>query len=75
MRRQQRRAMSLGSPTNPAGNVLNSINEEDDKYRKNIIAALGERPATDRLTLYMRLPNDDSSNLGVNDNSRFVLIF
>lgn len=32
--------------------------EEDFSGRKGLISALGERPANDRLTLYMRKPSD-----------------
>ncbi|XP_026474847.1 uncharacterized protein LOC113378522 [Ctenocephalides felis] len=54
-RHQPQPHRTLKSPTSPTGSVLNSIHEEDDRHRKNIIASLGDRPATDRLTLYMRL--------------------
>ncbi|XP_022907474.2 formin-F [Onthophagus taurus] len=36
--------------------------EEDDDNRKSLIASLGEKPAHDRLTLYIRRPSDTPSN-------------
>ncbi|GJQ83268.1 form3 [Trypoxylus dichotomus] len=40
--------------------VSNQTIQEDDN-RKNLIMSLGERPASDKLTLYIRRPSDTSS--------------
>lgn len=55
--------------THKADNSLHSIDENKATDRKELISALGERPPTDKLTLYIRKPNestngDKKSNLG-----------
>lgn len=43
---------------------------DDDNERKSLISTLGERPATDKLTLYIRSPNDPESNQTVSNLGR-----
>lgn len=55
--------------THKTDNSLHSIDENKVTDRKELITALGERPPTDKLTLYIRKPNestngDKKSNLG-----------
>ncbi|GLH12264.1 Protein diaphanous [Gryllus bimaculatus] len=51
-RMRSRGSIDLAGPANP----LQAIKEEDK--RKNIIETLGQIPAADRLTLYLRRPSD-----------------
>ncbi|KAJ8927800.1 hypothetical protein NQ314_019681 [Rhamnusium bicolor] len=44
--------------THRTENILHSIQEDKDIDRKGLISALGERPPTDKLTLYIRKPGD-----------------
>ncbi|KAI4458733.1 inverted formin-2 [Holotrichia oblita] len=37
------------------------IQHQEERSRKNLIMSLGERPASDKLTLYIRRPSDTSS--------------
>lgn len=58
-----------------ADNSLHSIDENKVADRKELISSLGERLPTDKLTLYIRKPNeatngDKKSNLG---KSSFLL--
>lgn len=55
--------------THRADNALHSIDEDKVTDRKELISALGSRLPTDKLTLYIRKPNettngDKKSNLG-----------
>lgn len=55
--------------THKAENSLHSIDEDKVADRKELISSLGERLPTDKLTLYIRKPNettngDKKSNLG-----------
>lgn len=55
--------------THKKDNSLHSIDEDKVTDRKGLISMLGERPPTDKLTLYIRKPNETvngekKSNLG-----------
>lgn len=54
LRRQRSREGSNG------GGALHSIDEEENK-RKNIIQSLGDRAATDKLSIYLRRPSDNEN--------------
>ncbi|XP_063697263.1 FH2 domain-containing protein 1 isoform X2 [Culicoides brevitarsis] len=54
--RRLRRQRSREGGSN--GGTLHSIDEEENK-RKNIIQSLGDRAATDKLSIYLRRPSDN----------------
>ncbi|KAJ8918956.1 hypothetical protein NQ315_016858 [Exocentrus adspersus] len=61
--------------THRSENTLHSIQEDKDLDRKGLISCLGERPPTDRLTLYIRKPGDALPVLSPNADKKSNLSF